>query len=523
VHDFLAQKVIEDLIAPEDYEARLFRDVVVAKAGVYARTGELLTYKECLGAYAHRQRIVFTPEEVELLFASSLAGNGPVRYFLRSLPNDLPVRWAEQRIRSPKEVELEEGRTRINAGRFLLASGIQVPLAELVAIFSNYKLQSELAAFTRLYSTKGDLDLLFRLRLKKAEQTRVAAVEQLERFVEPSDSPVERLLRSRRSQDTLLLCRILTTKVKEPSVPHLRSELGKRNSGSRILAICGLGDYGDESDASCLVERIESLKLSAKEREVSGYALAHWAQTNGRWNLMDKLLHLDDPVCRGALGATVNRGDLKLDTVLKQYSRLSFETAAAVLRTVSVEDKPELERFISANPLEPKIRDIIIALLRVGGGNAARWILELIGSEDYHVVFWNTPILAAALAEAMDIDAKTWLYELTDSEEFWHYTGNERTSPPLPVANVENLYLFKRLAGVALASLCDQSDWPLLKRLIFHDYWIIPVAAADQVAKFAEVAHLDEWVEKARQEARDRPKPGVVDALTLLDTKLFGQ
>lgn len=522
VHDFLSQKVIEDLVAPEDYEARLFRDVVVAKAGVYARTGEILSYKEHLGAYAHRQRMVLTPQEVELLFASSLAGKGPVRYFLRSLPSDLPLSWAKQHISSPKEIGLEQDRTRINACRFLLSSGVHVPLSQLVTIFSDYKLQSELATYIRQYSTKDDLDLLNRLRVKKAEQTRTAAIEQLERFIEPAEASVERLLRSRRPQDTLLLCHILITKIKEPSVSNRRHELDKRNAGLRILAICGLGAHGDESDAGRLIGRLESVKLSGKEREVSGYALAHWAQTNGRWDLIDKLLHLDDPVCRGALGATRARGDIELDMLLRQYSRLPFETSAAVLRTVSPSDRPGLEQFVSTNRWEPQMRDMIIALLKIGGGNSARWLLDQIGRKEYEVLFWNTPILVAALKDAIDIGAKHWLYELTDSEEFWHYTGNERTSPPLPVAVVENLYLFKRLAGVALARLCDQSDWPLLKKLIFHDYWIIQVAAAEQVAKFAEVAHLNELVEEARKRAGDRPNIGVVDTLTLLDTKLFG-
>jgi hypothetical protein len=522
VHDFLAQKVIEDLVAPEDYEARLFRDVVVAKAAVYERTGELPTYKEHLGAYAHRQRMVLTAKEVELLFASSLAGNGPVKYFLRSLPCDLPVSWAEQHMRSPKDTTGED-KKQINACRFLLASGKRPPLSLLVNIFSDYKLQSELATFIRRYSTRDDLNLLMKLRLKKAEQTRDATVEQLERIVEPFDVATERLLHSRRPQDTRLLCRILIAKSKPASIRDLHNELSKRKLGSRILAICSLGVFGDDVDASRLIERLQSQRLPTKEMEVSGHALAHWCQNKGRWDLLEKLLCLDDAVCRGALGAIENRGDLNLDTLLKQYPRLSFETAAAVLRTATSGDRRELEQFVSANRLEPRIRDIVIALLRIGGSSAARWMLDLIGMKDYKVVFWNTPILAAEFTKAMNIEAKTWLCKMAESDEFWHYTGDERSSPSLPVETPENLYLFKRLTGVVLANLCDESDWPLLKKLIFHDYWTIQVAAAEQVAKFAQVEHLNELLEQARNEARDKADPGVVNALMLLDTQLFGQ
>jgi hypothetical protein len=381
-----------------------------------------------------------------------------------------------------------------------------------------------LANFIRRYSTKDDLNLLLKLRLKKAEQTRNAALEQLERIARPDDDVVvDKLVRSRRPDDTRLLCRILIRKDNAASISRFRTELGQRKLGSRILAIFALGANGDETDASHLTKRLKSPKLPTKERVASGHALARWAQTNGNWDLLAKLLHFDDPVCRGALAAIENRGNLKLGVLLKQYSRLPSDTAAAVLRTVSATDGPELEKFISATILKPETRDIIIALLKVGGNKAARWVLDLIGHKAYAVVFWNAPILAAALTKAMEIESKAWLCKLAESDEFWYYTENERTSPALPVESTENLYLFKRLAGVALASLCDQRDWPLLKKLIFHKYWAIQAAAADQVAKFAKVEHLNELVELARNEARDKPDPGVVNALALLDAKLFGQ
>jgi hypothetical protein len=516
VHDFLAQKVIEELVAPEEREARVFRDVVVAKAAAFGNTGELLTYKEHLGAYAHRQRIVLSAEEIELLFMSSLAGNGPVRYFLRSVPDELPVSWAKGQMRSSDDT------IRINAYRFLLASGKDYPLANLVEAFSDYKLQSELASFVLRFSTSDDLELLLKLRRKKAETTRLAAVEQLERTIETTDaSSIQKLLHSRRSEDTHLLCRILLAKTQPSSLPQLRAELDRRGLESRIRAICGLGAIGGSVDAERLLERIGSRDLSEKEREAGGHALAYWAQARRRRNLLQKLLEHDDPVCKGALWATKDRLGLNVSVLLEQYPRLQFDTSAAVLRTATLRDYLQIKRFVSRTPLNPPLRDIIIALLRVGGADAARYLTDLIGRQQYKVEFWNVPILAAAFGQAVGAETKEWLGELTESDEFWQYTGNKRSLKPLPVRSPENLYLFKRLIGVALAGLCDATDWLLLKRLVFHDYWQIEVAAAQQIVKFGGIEELDEMVEQARN--KDKTQAGVVNALMLLDAKLFAQ
>jgi hypothetical protein len=280
---------------------------------------------------------------------------------------------------------------------------------------------------------------------------------------------------------------------------------------------------GDLTDAGRLTKGLESSKLSKREREVTGHALAHWAQHSRQWALLGELLESDDSVCRGVLGAIEVRGDVEFRALLGQYSRLPFETAAAVLRSVTASDRSELEKFISSQQLVPAMRNFVIALLNIGGGSAVRWILELIAEQTYKIEFWNVPLLVHALTKAVDDGEKAWLWALTETDEFWQYTWTQRGAQPLPVKSHENLYLFKRLVGVAIAGLCDQNDWPLLKKLVFHNYWTVQEAAGMQIAKFARVEHLNELVEQARKEARDLPDAGVVNALTLLDAKLFGQ
>jgi len=517
VHDFLAQKVFEELIGPEEQEARVFRDVLAAKAAAFENTGEPLTYREHLGIYAHRQRMVPSLPEVELLFSSSMIGNGPAGYFLRSIPTELPIAWAEGHMRS------SEPSNRENACRFLLATGRNLSLAILADVFADYKLQGELSDFIRRFSNEGDVDILMKLRRKKAELTRQAATERLEQMIGPSDTAIiKKLAGSKQSHDIGLLCRVVIAKTDPGSVSRFRDELNRGALYQRLIVISALGAFGEESDAQHLLERLVNGERSAKERQATGHALAYRAQARRqRRSLRNLLEHRDVEVARGALGALRDRLGISITCLIQQYSRLPFETSRALLQTAQPRDCSALRAFVSRTFLQPELRDAIIALLRVGDRTTARWLLDLIGSRDYSIRFWNAPVLAAALSQAVDIDAKRWLSKLTESEEFWHYTWEKRSPNPLPVELQENLYLFKRLVGVALAGLCDAGDWPLLKRLVFHEYWQIQVAAAARVKEFADVSRLGEIIEEARKRAKDKPNAGVVHTLIALDGKLF--
>jgi hypothetical protein len=224
-HDFLAQKVIEELVAPEEHEARVFRDVMVAKAAAFRSTGERLRLKEHLGIYAHRSRIRPTQDEVELLFVSSLAGNGPAQYFLRNVTPNLPLAWARHHMTS------EDPNIRKKAHRYLIRSGEKFPLGVLADVFGDHKLQSEFSQYVNLFSSPDDIDLLLRLRRKKAELTREAAYQQLEMLIDPSDMEIRRrLIRSAKASDVRLLCRTLISRATPLHLAEYRAGLRGRSS-----------------------------------------------------------------------------------------------------------------------------------------------------------------------------------------------------------------------------------------------------------------------------------------------------
>ncbi len=520
VHDFLAQKVFDELVAPEERDARVFRNVLVAKAEAYERTGELLNFKEHLGTYAHRSRITCTPQEVELLFASSLAGNGPVQFFLRSVPSSYPLAWAEQRKDS------EQATIQVNAYRFLLKTGQRFDLKTLAEIFNDYKLQSELAPLIKQFASHDELDILLKLRKKKAELTRAAADEMIERLADLEERElIERLLRSSQAREIRLACRILIPHTCPTRLEEYRAGFSARSLGKKVEPICGLGTCGTWADIRLLLARLKARRTPAREREVCAHAVAFWAQRNRRPSLLRNLILGQAEVCRGVLGALEgDRTGVSIQLLLNQQKRFPEEVAQAVRRTAGPSDVHALRRFLKKAHLDQDIRDILIGFLAAGGAPEVQFALQLIASKDYEVNFWNVPVLAKVLGEAADTSLKPWLLQLIESDEFWRYVREEeRGERPLPVKSPRNLYLFKRLVGVALVRICDESDWEVLKKLVFHDYWPIRMAAAEKVSEFGGSRELDELVEAAQQKAKEEPDQGIMHALQLLDWKLYGE
>jgi len=163
---------------------------------------------------------------------------------------------------------------------------------------------------------------------------------------------------------------------------------------------------------------------------------------------------------------------------------------------------------------------IAVGLIKAGTAADVRFLLDLIASAKYKVVFWNVPLLASAMAQRADISLKPWLIELAGSPEFWEYI-RDRPANALAVKYSENLYLFKRLSSTLLAGLCGKTDWPLLKRLLFHPYWSTKVAAASVASKFVTAREFDEAVGEARVRAGELPDEGLMHSLNTLDQTLY--
>jgi hypothetical protein len=513
VHDFLSQRISDELVAPGERESRLLRDVLSAKSGAYESTGELLTFKEHLGIYFHRTRIHCSPAEVEALFMSHLHGNGPIEYFLQGMEPEVPVAWAQRSAEDP------EATVSRSACRFLLRMSRAVSLSLLAKTFSEYKLQAEMALYIRRFAVRNDIPTLLRLRSHRAPLVQEAAGEALERFVNPEDGEAIKWLWRR--SDLVVLCKVFANSAQAGLLKEYRRDLSARSHLARIRGVCGLLRYGSGADRKDVIAKLRSERSTAAEKYAYALALALRAVGKRRIKTVFQLLESGGDVASGAVDAVYESGlPFPASKVLPLYDPASQAVGDLISRTARRRDARLLRRFLRKQRLVPATKGIALGLLRIGGAPDVRLILDLIGNADYKVEFWAVPVLTAAMVERADSSLRPALLMLTDSAEFWEYSGR-RPPNPLPVRERENLYLFKRISGVLVVSVCDKHDWPLLKRLMFHPYWSIQVAAAEKIAGFATAQELNEIIAEARMRAKNAPNEGVMYGLNLLDQNLY--
>ena len=138
VHDFLAKAVITDLVSTDEREAKKFKELLASRTAAYPKTKAILTRAEHIYIYRYRNKILCTEDEARLLLASYLGGNGPVHYWLKSYPKEKVATWARGLI-SDNDDEINR-----NVYRFLIEQDEEINLEEIIELYSDYKLKSEL-------------------------------------------------------------------------------------------------------------------------------------------------------------------------------------------------------------------------------------------------------------------------------------------------------------------------------------------------------------------------------------------
>ena len=517
VHDFLNSLINQELVAPDEREGKVLRDVLSAKSSAYESTGELLTFREHLGIYYHRNRIHCSCAELETLFTSYLHGNGPIEYFLQGIDPELPEAWARRSIEDP---DIEVAR---NACRFLTSKGRKLPFAALARLFSQYRLQTEMADYIRRFATKEDVPTLLKLRAKRAPFLSGAAGSALEEWADAESKEITQKLLRRGDLD--LLCALFIRSSDPARVGNYRQELASRAVLSRVRAACRLAMCGNERDKVALMAKAASPEIRESERYAYAFALSSQTGLSERGRNVSAMLGMGPAVLPGVLeGLRRGSNPVSAKRLLELFDISPSAVAEAVAGNAKPGDAERLRKFLKRRSLVPEARDVIIGLLRVGCPSDVRLVLERIGSADYKVAMWSVPLLSEAMCRRADASIKPWLLGFIESPEFWEYI-HERPKNRIPVECRENFYLFKRLSGVVLASLCDKSDWQILRRLARHQYWAVQVAAAERISAFVTSSEFDEILADAREDAGGTAEsnPGTVFVLTMLDRKLYAR
>lgn len=515
VHDFLARAIASELVSTDEREAKKFKELLASRTAAYSDTRAMLTTAEHLHLFKYRSKILCTEQEARLLFASHLSGNGPVQHWLRGLPQETVIAWA-------KEFSDEESTdTQLNAYRFLIKSGVRFPLDRVAAAFSDYKLKNELGRYLLEVATRSDVELLLRLHRKKAEEVSVASEELLLRFVSLEDeNTLERLSRSSHAGSKRLLERLALANAGKLGEAAVRAMLSSRKAWERRLAIFAAGADAVELPPSILEPFLKKPRLARGHREAAVKSIVRIAARTGeieliraqlrgapKWRIAAALGALDRPV-----------SGLKIKEALSCYKLCPWESAYAARQLASPATLSTLKKFLQSIALEPAARDVVLAICDHGQEAEFDFLLRLFLKADHEIRFWNAPVVLTAIAKLATKRKLPLLRSLVLSPEFWdYYPRKQRPRKCLPVQSFENVYFIKRLAAVAYANVAGRREMRVLRRMLFHSYWIVGNAAAEAICRLARREDLAGLTEDA---LRDRePSEAAVRVLCDLDER----
>lgn len=97
-HDFVARKVLFELVDSDELKFKRFRELLASKAAAFSTTKNLLAIEELTVLYAYRDRVLPVGPELRLLLASWLNQRGPALYWLMKADPNQMLLWLDSEI-----------------------------------------------------------------------------------------------------------------------------------------------------------------------------------------------------------------------------------------------------------------------------------------------------------------------------------------------------------------------------------------------------------------------------------------
>jgi len=473
-HDFLAKMITTELVSAEEREAKKFKDLLHTRAAAYELTKAGLTRAEHLHIYRLRNKILCTDNEVKLLLESYLSGNGPVWYWARRYPKRKFIIWTQQ-VLSNRGYEIED-----TAYRFLIRLGAPPGLSTLAEAFSDYKEQHELSRYISEYATKEDIELLVKLNRKRAEEVVHASETALVKIVKASDKAVLERMAASRSRNTIRTFeKICLNLSRDSSLAEIRSGLDSKELWRRLMSIYALGNKGDDNDFA----KIETLLKSGtpqKIRDACTKTAVRLAIRLGNAKVLRKYLssHNSYTVEKTLEAIDMGCAIIGIKDLFSLYKKYPFQVSQAICNISTEADLPELKRILSNVPLEPSSREFVYALSKHGTQNEFSFLFKMFLNYKDKIDFWNLFAVAQKVSDLATRKHLPMLKKTVNTQEFWeYYKWDDRPASKIPVANYENAYFMKRLGGTAFGKTATREEFPIIYRMLSHDFWIIRNAA----------------------------------------------
>jgi hypothetical protein len=493
-HDFIARKIISELVDSEEKEFKRFCELLSTKGAAYQTTEAPLTCEELLMLYKHKERVIPNELELRLILFSWVKGVGPGLYWILKEDNS-------KILELLREVDIKEDIDRDEKVSIILLRKIinKKPLTnEDFAAFRSYQLSAELTALILEASLSLPNELvMYGIRHRRIE-VREACIQVIALKIINGDWSLVAKLRNSNS----IHCRhAYETLVIRDDIPIPTEVNYEKRIINEFTILKRIKVAKSSTEVKSLIKVLESSRPPRKIM-LFGEALGY-IKTSHINSLLRKAQRVSKEkadILFGAISGKVALGDF--EKMLAQYKLLNlrekgrYETrsvflkaealANAIFRSTSYECLPQLLKTMQSIKLTASSRGIVLALLSYGNMEDFKLVLSRIEAAEYEISYWNHTELGRAIAKQMANIVKgipKYLLDIMEKKEFWEYISGEdrkgmQKSSLLEVKNLFNRALFIRLTGYAMIGAANYENEEHLKELAVHGYGLIARAAA---------------------------------------------
>ncbi|MDD1757106.1 MAG: DUF4062 domain-containing protein [Methanotrichaceae archaeon] len=536
-HDFIAKRIISELVDSEEREFKRFRELLTSKAAAYKTTKASLTSEELLMIYKWKERVIPNDMELQLLLSSWLQREGPGLYWLLHVKPSKVLEWL--RAEESKEDIDQDRKVSIILLRKKLG---EKPLAdEDYFAFHGYQLSAEMAALILEDPLSLPTKLVSYGLHHRREEVRDACKNAVVLKVKHGDWSW--IVQFRKSNSAIYreayVSLVLAEDVLAPNEKIPKSKFAEEFSLLKKIA-----STSNSSEAKSLLKMLQK-KHPPVWISVFGEALTYLRQ--GRMtNVIRKSIRASREKAEILLAAIDGETDPDdFDALMSAYEDFNvkekgrYETkviyakanglAHSISRSMPRAHLPRLRQAMKKIRLTASSRQLVHALLEYGNLSDFKLILSRIGAQEQEIDFWNHSQLAQTVAKRMERIAKRipgFLRKLVGRKEFWEYVSNDdRPKLPrtdlLPLRLSENRRLFIRLAAYGMIGAATKEDKELLTKLATHNYGLIARAAAIRLVRLLGDKALRELSAKVEESIQKGESKSLADALRSAEIEFF--
>jgi len=532
-HDFIARRVMSELVDSEEKEVKRFQELLSSKAAAFSTTGALLTGQELLMLYKHRERVVPGEPELRLLLKSWLKGEGPALYWL------LNPEWKPQILSwTASELGKEDVDRDQTAAAVLLKKrlGGGSMTKEDFAGLKRYEYAIELASvLQRDSATLSEEVILAGLRHQRDEVRRVCKNVIASRFRAGEWSLLAVLRNSTAAHFTECYDELVT----DADVPAPPPDGSRVVEEFRTLKLIKSG--ATESDVRQAYARLKKMRPRRHSLLLAeGLLAVRRGQVNKLLKAMRSRPRKDVEVMLRALAGNLATQDFRvLLTTYEAWNKLEQNVGApavygktraladGVARAMRPELVSELRAAVGRIRLTDSARTLVLVLLKVGQVEDVELLLKRVAHEKSHIPFWTHTELGQAVARRMATiqpGVSDALLDVVKRKEFWAHASDEELNPDdrFQLGAAENRSLYIRLAAYALIGSADSKDVDRLLQLTTHNYTLIARAAAIRLVNLLGADALKKLNSSIKGTISERQGKSLAGAIRFAEIEHYG-